>query len=216
MPEIEALPNQPLVAAIDAANAAKAQSLYGREPALPERDGDSVADALYVDPALRQAEDLAAGLKTVRGIIGQPDAATLEQRSGSDMVPGAYAGLDVDRALDPDLPANVRQAAAKEVAQIAADAGVRREELDEALGAVRSIGAMSDEQFSAMEGNTWSALKERFGPSYHEHLAQARRLVAGNSQLCRALDQTGLGSHPRVVVALCEAAQRQRLNGRLK
>ena len=83
MPEIEALPNQPLVAAIDAANAAKAQSLYGREPALPERDGDSVADALYVDPALRQAEDLAAGLKTVRGIIGQPDPSLLASIAAS-------------------------------------------------------------------------------------------------------------------------------------
>jgi hypothetical protein len=216
MPDEQQQVGQPPVAAIDSANAEKAQRLYGSEPALPERGADAQANAIYVEPALKAAAELDAGLQVVRGEIGVPDPDTLQRRGGREMVPGAYAGLNVDRALDPDLPANVRQAAAKEVAQIAADAGVSRHELDEALGVARSVGAMSQEQFQSMEQDAWSALKSQYGEGYHERLQLARKLVAGNSQLRRVLDQTGLGSHPRVVVALCEAAQRQRVAGRLK
>jgi hypothetical protein len=54
-------------------------------------------------------------------------------------------------------------------------------------------------------------LREQYGDDAGRRLAAAQKFVAARPDLQRTLDETGLGSHPRVILALAEKANGMRM-----
>ncbi len=115
-----------------------------------------------------------------------------------------------DFGLEPDEA----KESAKHWAQTFNTYGVTESQADHlvAIGVgVLSGRVEADERAWASDARV--ALSTEFGQSADLALKLARELVQRDPQLAGFLDSTGLGSHPRVVVALANAAWRKR--GRL-
>lgn len=119
-------------------------------------------------------------------------------------------------SLDPDAPADVREAVAIEYMEIAADFGMNNPEIRE-LAAVAKVDSFPDEAtVTRWHTESTRALQAAFGQDTARTVADARQLVQRDPRLAAMLDRTGLGDHPKVILAVAHAARRLRAQGKLK
>lgn len=60
------------------------------------------------------------------------------------------------------------------------------------------------------------SLQAAFGDDTARAVADARELVMRDPRLAAMLDRTGLGDHPKLILAAAHAARRLRASGKLK
>lgn len=188
-----------------------------RPEPLPQRTGDSVADRMWIEPALRERAEATVARREALAddLLGRPGVDVLAARQSRDVAPAAFDSVDVAAALDPDLPEPVRTAVAREARELAADLGATTDELTAALAAGREVAGMADEDRAVLRTQALQALVDQHGDRAQALLDQARAAVAASPQLHKIM-AAGLGDHPRVVLAVVDAVERQARARRLR
>jgi hypothetical protein len=123
-----------------------------------------------------------------------------------------------DPLMDPMMDEGQRETSLREVAEIVSDLGANHSDVDQfaTLAQQFTREPPSEEQEADLVRECVDGLRRKYGPEWLQVAADARRLAARDPRLVEYLEETRLGSHPKVVLRLAEIARSERLNGRLK
>jgi hypothetical protein len=175
------------------------------EPAAPARSDAEIADSIYrnstskPEPKPTQGDASRAELVAMR-------AQDVERKFYS--AEKTYQGVPIDDYLG-DVPAEHREAIARETREIYADLSATPTEIQNLAEISRGIRGITQETL-----NAWDA--EVASRHSAEDLALAQRLVARDPVVKQFLRESMLGGHPKFVDAFVEFARRERSKGRLK
>jgi len=106
-----------------------------------------------------------------------------------------------------------REAMLDEAAEIFSDARINSTEASGLYGllATHMTAPADDTMEQEWATETRRELRQRYGDDAGRRLEAAQKFVAARPDLKRTLDETGLGSHPRIVLALTEKADQLRV-----
>ncbi len=147
--------------------------------------------------------------------------------SDADTAATLYGGTEIyqsaTRALEQAHLATLAtpeqaKASAQELPQLAQRYGLNATEA-EAFGdamATAARGKVTEEQVQGWTTRSEEHLRQEYGDSAGQVLADTRKLIQSDAKLLAKLKSTGLGSHPSVVAALARRAVEARKAGKLK
>lgn len=171
------------------------------DPATPDDVGDADDDAIELDRSAILEERAADRTRSMY-------PRTWEQELPDGMLDG--------KGVDPEQAAIVVQ----EWREVAQDLLAVPGEARAFLSVVRENGAMgtvAQETIAQWETDAVARLVEQHGERQAARLlADAKKVVSRDPLLVRTMNINGLGSHPKVVELMVNAAQRLRTAGKLK
>lgn len=212
-PEPEAAP----APATDAAGALYGTTLTDSpDPAdegLEATTTDEKAEALYGDP--EPPPNVVSVPDNIRALReGDPDRKVYSPQS-------AYNRVLEDGLLDPldgspgNLPPEARPAVVAELREIAADLGLAPTDV-ELIRTRAGMARTTPVKPEAAIDDAVTQMNAAFGQDAKRAWLDARALVARDPRVAKLIEGLGLGNDGRTLVAIAQAARRQRAAGRLK
>ena len=128
----------------------------------------------------------------------------------ADQLGDAPQGLAL--ALDPTLSPEAAAGHASTLASVMTDIGLGRDDVAQlsSFTTAYANNRPTDAERQAHERSAVSSLRDIYGERTSEVLADARALAQRDPRVTQFLNQTGLGSHPWVVLRLAEVSQSAR------
>lgn len=126
-----------------------------------------------------------------------------------------YAQVVKDDVADDEQTRMVKAESRNVLADLSMSDGEAREVV-QLFNTELANGLPSDETAAAWQAEALESVVRQYGKDAPARIAAARALVARDPRVQRLLDDTKLGSNPRVVHMLIDKAQSERLQGRLK
>lgn len=132
-----------------------------------------------------------------------------------DAVPDdLFDAAPTDSRITPEM----KQAATAELREMSADLGATRQEVENFIDLYKQnlANPPTDEQAAKWHKESRDLLKGRYGDGADHALSMAKKLLARDPRVKSIIVAGNLGNHPKVVMAVTEAALREAQKGRLK
>lgn len=129
-------------------------------------------------------------------------------------IPDDFFATVADDSITPEM----KQAATAELREIATDLGATQQEVENFIGLYKQnlANPPTDEQTAKWHKESLDLLKGRYGDGAEHALDMAKKLLQRDPRVKSIIVAGNLGNHPKVVLAVAEAAIREVQRGRLK